>query len=48
MIKKTVKEDVASQRTTVSQPLMNDPSIELANNKERVLKYTTEKYKGGI
>ena len=44
--KKAVKEDVAIQRT-ISQSLMNDPSVELAHNKERVLKYTTEKYKGG-
>ena len=35
---KSVKVDVVSQRTTASLPLMNNPSIKLAHNKERALK----------
>ena len=38
VINKSVKVDVASQRTTASLPLMNNPSITLAHNKERALK----------
>ena len=38
VISKSVKVDVASQRTTASFPLMNNPSIKLAYNKERALK----------
>ena len=34
VINKSVKVDVASQRTTAFLPLMNNPSIILAYNKE--------------
>ena len=38
VINKSVEVDVANQRTTASLPLMNNPSIKLAHNKERALK----------
>ena len=38
VINKSVKVDVASQRTTASLPLMNNPSIKLAHNREQALK----------
>ena len=38
MINKTVKVDMASQRATACLPLMNNPSIKLAHNKERASK----------
>ena len=38
MINKSVKVDVASQRTTASLALMNNSSIKLTHNKERALK----------
>ena len=34
VLNKSVKVDVASQRTTASLPLMNNPSIKFARNKE--------------
>ena len=34
VINQSVKVDVASQRTTASLPLMNNPSIKLIHNKE--------------
>ena len=40
-----MKVDVASQRTTASLPLMNNPSIKLAHNKERVLKVYNQQFK---
>ena len=45
LINKSVKVDVASQRTTTSLPLMNNPSIKLAFNKERVLKVYNQQIK---
>ena len=38
VINTSAKVDVASQRTTACLPLMNNPSIKLAHNKERPLK----------
>ena len=45
LINKSVKVDVASQRTTASLPLMNNPSIKLAFNKERRLKVYNQQIK---
>ena len=42
---KSVKVDVANQRTTASFPLMNNPSIKLASNKERALKVYNQQIK---
>ena len=44
-INKSVKVDVASQRTTTSLPLVNNPSIKLAHNKERALKVNNQQIK---
>ena len=38
VINKSVKVDLASQRTTASFPLINKPSTKFAHNKERLLK----------
>ena len=45
VINKSVKVDVASQRTTASLPLMNNPSIKIAHNKERALKVYNQQIK---
>ena len=45
MLNKSVKVDVASQRTTAFLPLMNNPSIKLAHNKEWALKVCNEQIK---
>ena len=45
VINKSVKVDVASQRTTASLPLMNNPSIKFADNKERSLKVYNQQVK---
>ena len=44
-INKSVKVYVASQRTTASHPLMNNPSIKLAHNKEQTLKVYNQQIK---
>ena len=45
VINKSAKVDVASQRTTASLPLMNNPSIKIAHNKERALKVYNQQIK---
>ena len=45
VINKSVKVDVASQRTTASLPLMNNPSIKFADNKEPSLKVYNQQIK---
>ena len=40
-----MKVDVASQRTTAYIPLMNNPSIKLAHDKERALKVYNQQIK---
>ena len=45
VINQYVKVDVASQRTTASLPLMNNPSIKLAHNKEQALKVYNQQFK---
>ena len=45
VINKSVKVDVASQRTTGSLPLMNNPSVKLEHNKERALKVYNQQIK---
>ena len=45
VINKSAKVDVAGQRTTASLPLMNNPSIKIAHNKERALKVFNQQTK---
>ena len=45
VINKSVKVDVANQRATASFPLMNNPSIKLASNKEWALKVYNQQIK---
>ena len=45
MINKSVKVDTTSQRTTPSLPLIYNPSIKLAHNKERALKVYKQQIK---
>ena len=45
VINKSVKVDVDSQGTTASLPLMNNPSIKLAHNKERAMKVYNKQIK---
>ena len=45
VINKSAKLDVASQRATASLPLMNNPSIKIAHNKERALKVYNQQIK---
>ena len=45
VINKSLKVDMASQRTTASFPLMNNPSIKLAHNRERPLKVYNQQIK---
>ena len=40
-----VKVDVTSKRTTASLPLINNPSIKLAHNKEQALKVYNQQIK---
>ena len=40
-----VKVDVTSKRTTASLPLINNPSIKLAHNKEQALKVHNQQIK---
>ena len=45
VINKSVKVDVANQRTTTSLPLMNNSSIKLAYDNERGLKVNNQQIK---
>ena len=44
-VKEEVEQDVTSQKTTASLLLMNNPSITLAHNKERLLKKYNQQIK---
>ena len=44
-VKEEVEQDVTSQKTTASFLLMNNPSITLAHNKERLLKKYNQQIK---